>query len=143
MSDRQVIRCPHCNLRQFMTANTLCRKCTKPLLRPVSGACIDDASEPTTITCIPQQQITEEMRDPVVVMVATRLKIARKHRGFSHRELAHAYGSSRTYFSKIEHFQVVPSISSLKRICICLDFPLHLLFGPPNDFAAFFKVEKV
>jgi len=143
MSDRPTIRCAACRLNQFMTANGLCRKCGAPLVRTVSGACEEFNCIPTTITCNPQVPLIEEMRDPIVVMVATRLKIARKHRGISHRQLAVAYGSSRTYFSKIEHFQVVPSIPNLKRICNCLDFPMHLLFGPPNEFAAFFQVKKV
>ncbi len=28
---REVIRCPHCRLNQFMTVNLLCRRCKYPL----------------------------------------------------------------------------------------------------------------
>src|SRR5579884_3936694 len=113
---REVLRCEHCNLVQFRTSNSLCRRCHKPL----------EIEDPGPLF----PQITpdaEQAAEGDGLQVARAVRDMRRERRLSQRQLAGRMGVPRTYISKIENGKAVPTLSSLERLAHALEVDIRVL----------------
>jgi transcriptional regulator with XRE-family HTH domain len=108
---REVLRCDFCNLVQFRTSNSLCRRCHKPLE-------IDEPEPLAPQLVTPSAQGAEE---PEGIDVARAVRDVRHGRNLSQRQLAGRMQVPRTYISKIENAKAVPTLSSLERLANALE----------------------
>ncbi len=108
---REVLRCEHCSLVQFRTANSHCRRCRKPL----------ELEEPELQ--MPHLVVASESSsaDDDSLQVARAVRDIRHNRGLSQRQLAGRMQVPRTYISKIENGKAMPTLSSLARLAAALE----------------------
>ncbi len=108
---REVLRCEHCQLVQFRTLDSHCRRCRKAL----------EAEEPEPL--IPQlvPAGTTAAQPAAAFDVAGAVRRLRRERGLSQRQLATRMQVPRTYISKIENAKAVPTLSSLERLAASLE----------------------
>jgi transcriptional regulator with XRE-family HTH domain len=111
---REVLRCDHCSLVQFRTANSLCRRCHKPL----------EMEEPEPL--VPQLVTETNQAAPQEsgLEVARAVRDIRRSRKFSQRQLAGRMQVPRTYISKIENGKAMPTLSSLERLARALEIDI-------------------
>ncbi len=116
VEQREVLRCDHCTLVQFRTANALCRKCHKSLVvaTPVPPA-------------VPVTMMPVHIVDETGLQVAAAVRDLRHVRNLSQRQLAARMGVPRTYISKIENGKAMPTLSSLNRLAKALDVDMSAL----------------
>src|ERR1700677_5195035 len=109
VEQREVLRCDHCSLVQFRTANALCRRCHKCLEveEPVPA--------PAPLALVPTPTAQEGG-----LQVATAVRDLRHVRNLSQRQLAARMGVPRSYISKIENGKAMPTLSSLDRLARAL-----------------------
>ncbi|AXC09817.1 transcriptional regulator, XRE family [Acidisarcina polymorpha] len=114
---RAVLRCEHCSLVQFMTANALCRRCHKPL----------EVDEPEAL--VPALVSSAgRSSDDGGLQVARAVRDLRHERNLSQRQLAGRMQVPRTYISKIENGKATPTLSSLERLAHALEVDIcHLV----------------
>ncbi len=115
VEQREVLRCDHCSLVQFRTANALCRRCHK---------CLEvEEPEPAVapLALVPSQEAQEGLQ------VATAVRDLRHVRNLSQRQLATRMGVPRTYISKIENGKAMPTLSSLDRLAKALKVDIATL----------------
>lgn len=112
MDNREVVRCPHCELNQFVTKSGKCRRC----------------GEPFGVDPIPVNAPTVPIKTPkpprvfgVVENLPLVIKVLRDARGMSQRELARIMGVNRTFVSKLERGTVQPQLSTLEHISAALN----------------------
>lgn len=112
---REVLRCDHCNLVQFRTTNSRCRRCHKGLEieEPVS-------SLPALVVLSPDSEAASEG-----LQVARAVREIRHSRGLSQRQLAGRMMVPRTYISKIENAKAMPTLSSLQRLATALEIDIR------------------
>jgi transcriptional regulator with XRE-family HTH domain len=108
---RAVLRCEHCSLVQFMTTNSLCRRCHRPLEI--------DEPEPLSPTLVAVSG--HSGTDDGGLQVARAVRDLRLERNLSQRQLAGRMGVPRTYISKIENGKATPTLSSLERLANALE----------------------
>jgi len=108
---REVLRCDFCSLVQFRTANSLCRRCRKPLE-------IDEPEPLSPQLVINDAQGAEEGEG---IDVARAVREVRHERSLSQRQLAGRMQVPRTYISKIENGKAMPTLSSLQRLATALE----------------------
>ena len=118
VEQREVLRCDHCSLVQFRPANSLCRKCHKPL----------DVEEPEplaapSISLVP----TVAPQEDSGLQVASAVRDLRHVRNLSQRQLAGRMNVPRTYISKIENGKAMPTLSSLERLARALQVDISAL----------------
>ena len=108
---REVVRCEHCRLMQYRTANSLCRKCHRPL----------DIEEPVHLA--PQLVASPSVPSSAEagLQVAGQVREIRKARHLSQRQLAGRMMVPRTYISKIENGKAIPTLGSLERLANALE----------------------
>ena len=116
VEQREVLRCDHCSLVQFRTANALCRRCHKCL----------EVEEPEPAPA-PLALVTTPAAQEGGLQVATAVRDLRHVRNLSQRQLAARMGVPRTYISKIENGKAMPTLSSLDRLARALDVDLSAL----------------
>ena len=133
---RDVVRCDHCRLVQFLTNSFSCRRCHKSFCVQEDKEIVVEektVSKQTTRSTFNSQFLAGELRN--------RRKILR----LSQRQLAELMGCPRTYVSKIENAKAVPTLTSLCRFATCLKTsPSRLLnrtstFVPTRDEIALVK----
>jgi transcriptional regulator with XRE-family HTH domain len=114
---REVLRCEHCSLVQFRTANSLCRRCHKPLE-------IEEPESPLPqlVVAAPAAAASEDE-----INVARAVRDIRRARGLSQRQLAGRMQVPRTYISKIENGKAMPTLSSLERLANALEVDICAL----------------
>lgn len=122
VDSREVVRCDHCHLVQFRTANNLCRKCKTSL----------DEEEPEPILVV-----KPPVREPVAtnhahLQIATSIRMFRQKSGLSQRQLAMRMQVPRTYVSKIENEKAMPTLSSLQRLATALEVTMADLLKGSN-----------
>jgi transcriptional regulator with XRE-family HTH domain len=108
---RSVLRCEHCSLVQFLTTNSLCRRCHKPL----------EIDEPEALA---PELVSDSARGASGeggLQVARAVRDLRLERSLSQRQLAARMQVPRTYISKIENGKATPTLSSLERIAEALE----------------------
>ena len=112
VDSREVVRCDHCHLVQFLTTNHLCRRCKASL----------DQEEPEPVAAEPQPAAapTNGNGHPHL-QVATAIRTLRLRNGMSQRQLALRMQVPRTYVSKIENEKATPTLSSLERLARALE----------------------
>lgn len=96
--------CPSCSLRQFATANSICRRCRSSL--PITDLEI----------ALPYGSSVEDFRQNVSRV----LRVLRARRSMTQTALASASGVHRTYLSRAENGQVLPSLLTLARLARAL-----------------------
>jgi transcriptional regulator with XRE-family HTH domain len=111
VDSREVVRCDHCHLVQFRTANNLCRKCKTSL----------DEDEPEPILEIQVSAPEPVHGEHSDVQVAAAIRMLRQKSGLSQRQLALRMQVPRTYVSKIENEKAMPTLSSLQRLATALE----------------------
>ena len=116
VEQREVLRCDHCSLVQFRTANAMCRRCHKGLEVELPEP------EPAQIALVPAQPEKQEG-----LQVATAVRDLRHVRNLSQRQLAARMGVPRTYISKIENGKAMPTLSSLDRLAKALQVDISAL----------------
>lgn len=114
-TEREVLRCEHCKLVQFRTANDICRKCKHSLLPDVPKA-------------LPIALVAEAAdAEPEGIQVASAVRDLRHVRNLSQRQLATRMNVPRTYISKIENGKAMPTLSSLDRLARALQVDISAL----------------
>ena len=111
VDSREVVRCDHCHLVQFRTANNLCRKCRTSL--------DEDEPEPILVEQPPMVEAPNGTRSHL--QIAAAIRMLRQKSGLSQRQLALRMQVPRTYVSKIENEKAVPTLSSLQRLATALE----------------------
>jgi transcriptional regulator with XRE-family HTH domain len=114
-TEREVLRCTHCSLVQFRTANDICRKCRKSLLPEIPKV------QPIAIVAEPDAPTAEG------IQVASAVRDLRRVRNLSQRQLATRMNVPRTYISKIENGKAMPTLSSLDRLARALQVDISAL----------------
>src|SRR5882724_1688661 len=105
MPEREVIRCSHCTLNQFMTSHQNCRRCRQPLIE-----------RPAPVPVLEVADLTEVIvRDKPSMNWGLVVKLLRLDRGYSQRSLADVIKVPRTYISKIENNKATPTLKSMER----------------------------
>jgi len=122
VEQREVLRCDHCSLVQFRTANALCRRCHKGLEVELPEP------EPVPIALVSSQPEKQEG-----LQVATAVRDLRHVRNLSQRQLAARMGVPRTYISKIENGKAMPTLSSLDRLARALRVDIASLLRDANN----------
>ncbi len=119
VEQREVLRCDHCSLVQFRSANSLCRKCRKPL----------DVEEPEPVAAPALSLVppAAQSSDDSGIQVATAVRDLRRVRNLSQRQLAGRMNVPRTYISKIENGKAMPTLSSLERLARALQVDISAL----------------
>ena len=108
---REVLRCEHCSLVQFMTTNSLCRRCHRPL----------EIDEPEPLSPSLVAVSGHSGSDNGGLQVARAVRDLRLERCLSQRQLAGRMQVPRTYISKIENGKATPTLSSLERLANALE----------------------
>jgi len=108
---REVLRCQHCSLVQFMTSNSLCRRCHQPL----------EIDEPEPLSPMLVVSTGKCGSDDGGLQVARAVRDLRRERNLSQRQLAARMEVPRTYISKIENGKATPTLSSLERLARALE----------------------
>lgn len=62
--------------------------------------------------------------------IGHRLRQFREQKGFSQGDIERNSGLPRSYVSRVENGQIVPSLETLHRFAAALDLPLYQLFCP-------------
>jgi len=107
---RAVLRCEHCSLVQFMTTNSLCRRCHRPL----------EIDEPESLSPA-LVAVSGHSGSEDGLQVARAVRDLRLERNLSQRQLAGRMQVPRTYISKIENGKATPTLSSLERLANALE----------------------
>lgn len=118
VDSREVVRCDHCHLVQFLTNNHLCRRCHTSL---------EDEPEPVVAEVVPAAVTNgngnghHNGNGRTHLQVAQAIRSLRHRFGLSQRQLALRMQVPRTYVSKIENEKATPTLSSLERLARALE----------------------
>src|SRR5258707_4015015 len=93
VDSREVVRCDHCHLVQFLTTNHFCRRCRASL----------DPEEPEAVAVEAQVAVPTNGNGHAHLQVATAIRALRLRSGLSQRQLALRMQVPRTYVSTIEN----------------------------------------
>ena len=129
MSDREVIRCPHCGLNQFMTVKKNCRRCHRLFVEPEPPAAREPVVKVRTVKVLTDNPVLpgERVMD-FEFWMAFVLWDSRIGRNLSQGEVAHVMRVPRSYISKVETLGAAPHIGSIRRFCQVLETsPAHLV----------------
>ncbi len=116
-TEREVIRCKHCNLNQYLTGNDCCRRCDKPLHDPEP---VEEPENPTPILPIPVHRrvpITRYTPTSYLMNFGPILRQVRQELGFTQEDTAYISGVSRVYLTRIEGGFHDPSPDTLDKMC--------------------------
>jgi transcriptional regulator with XRE-family HTH domain len=116
VEQREVLRCDHCSLVQFRTANSMCRRCHKCL----------EVEEPEPAPA-PMSLVPPATAPADGLQVAAAVRELRHVRNLSQRQLASRMNVPRTYISKIENGKAMPTLSSLDRLARALQVDISTL----------------
>jgi transcriptional regulator with XRE-family HTH domain len=119
METREVVRCNYadCNIVQFKTNNSLCRRCHRPL----------EVEEPVRLGPVAVDFHPADPATEAGLKVAGQVKDIRRARHMSQRQLAGRMQVPRTYISKIENGKAIPTLGSLQRLAVALGVDVRQL----------------
>jgi DNA-binding XRE family transcriptional regulator len=101
---RDSIVCPACQMNQFERGNGKCRRCHRSLgFTYIELSLPSDALNPQSVTA-------------VHIEIGRLIRLLRSRRGITQAALSSLTGLNRTYLSRVECGQVMPSLISLIRI---------------------------
>ena len=121
---REVVRCRHCRLNQFMTGNGMCRKC-RHSLAPESDP-TPDAQPVAAIAFVAKTGPN----------FGFAIRVVRQANDLSQRDLAKLTGMQRTMISRLEQSKQYPSMSSLERFAAAMGTTLYVLVTIAEAVAA-------
>ena len=121
---REIVRCPHCDLNQFMPIKPICRKCGKVLF-PAPPAAIEPIMDLST----DRPESTQDLVD----FISERIFELRKLRNLTQLNVAEKMNVPRTYINKIENGKVLPGISSVERIARAFGISVYEFMLNPRD----------
>lgn len=121
---RESVRCHSCNLVQFKTEK--CRRCKKYLVFQVmkdEQTAVPKVEEWTGDRMNPNRRSYKwsELRGALSKRIGKNVKRLRLKKSMSHRQLAELAGTARTYFTKVEHGYIEPTLDTLFRIADALE----------------------
>lgn len=119
--ERQVVKCPHCDLVQFEHRGN-CLRCHQAILPTTRVQQHHD--NPIELPTPPQG---------IRALVAENCRRLRLAKHWSQRLLAVQLGSPRTYISKIEIGRTLPNMKQIVRLATALSVPLTVLLAPAVD----------
>jgi transcriptional regulator with XRE-family HTH domain len=102
---------------QYRTANSLCRRCHRPL----------DIEEPVHLAPQLVASATAPSSAEAGLQVAGQVREIRRARHLSQRQLAARMQVPRTYISKIENGKAIPTLGSLERLANALEVDMSQL----------------
>ena len=110
----ETLRCPNCHLVQFRTKTDLCRRCQQFLETPLRSAhpyiCPAAGIEPSP--------------ESLAQRIGAAIQFHRKQQRLSQQQLAKTMRTSRSYISKLERGQLVPTLNTLHRAAQALGLKL-------------------
>ncbi|MGH9599922.1 MAG: helix-turn-helix domain-containing protein [Terracidiphilus sp.] len=112
---REVVRCEHCRLVQFMPRKQLCVRCHQPL----------EVEEPARLQLVTSRPVPDTAE--AGMQVAGQVREIRRARHLSQRQLAGRMQVPRTYISKIENGKAIPTLGSLERLASALEVGVRQL----------------
>jgi transcriptional regulator with XRE-family HTH domain len=127
VDSREVLRCDHCHLVQFLTNNHLCRRCHTSLDPEEPEPEVIAAPEPD-----PHASRNGNGNGRSHLQVAYAIRSLRHRFGLSQRQLALRMSVPRTYVSKIENEKATPTLSSLHRLATALEVSVCDLLNGGN-----------
>src|SRR5215469_11991625 len=123
VDSREVVRCDHCHLVQFLTQNHCCRRCRQSL---------DPEPEPVPVVAETPATTNGNGNGHAHLQVAQAIRVLRHRFGLSQRQLAGRMQVPRTYVSKIENEKATPTLSSLERLAKALEVSVSDLLAGGN-----------
>jgi DNA-binding XRE family transcriptional regulator len=122
--DRQTVRCYHCQLVQYIPSSRNCRRCHHPLdPPPIQFPIINPVPKPAVSRSAARQQLFINIdRALPVVMFWLRVR-----KGLSQRQLGNILGVPRTYLSKIESGESLPTVESVVKISAALGTDVRMV----------------
>jgi ribosome-binding protein aMBF1 (putative translation factor) len=112
-TSREIHRCRHCRLVQFVTASGNCRKCRTPYLEPEQPKAPEQPEEPLRFDSAGRSvRLPRQSQFDFGFAVYTLRHVF----GWSQSELACWLAAPRTWLTKIENNNVVPTLESLERL---------------------------
>src|SRR5687767_15058053 len=134
VDSREVVRCDHCHLVQFLTTSHLCRRCRTSL----------DPEEPEPVVAEPQVPTPPiNGNGHAHIQVALAIRVLRQRNGLSQRQLALRMQVPRTYVSKIENEKATPTLSSLERLARALEVTVPDLITGGNGHARQTEIKEL
>jgi transcriptional regulator with XRE-family HTH domain len=121
VGEREVVRCDHCQLVQFQTINNLCRRCKVDL----------DAVEPVAAPALPL--VNGNGNGQHRLNLSGSIRSLRLRSGLSQRQLALRMQVPRTWVSKLETQNLMPTLSSLDRLAKALEVDVPELLTDGED----------
>ena len=122
VDSREVVRCDRCQLVQFRTSNSLCRRCHLSLDEDeaqIAAMTPEAQAPPAQISCNGRGHLH----------LAQSIRSLRLRNGMSQRQLALRMSVPRTYVSKIENEKATPTLSSLERLARALEVSVPSLLS--------------
>src|SRR5271157_4267323 len=113
LDDRPVVRCKHCDLQQYMTRDSNCRRCHMSLIA---------REVPKDVSPEPKPQPRLE-----VLKWGKALAELREQKGMTQRQFAAKAGIMRTHLCKIEKSQCKPTYATVVRLALALGIEINLL----------------
>jgi DNA-binding XRE family transcriptional regulator len=114
---QETVSCPYCQLRQYERSSGKCRRCYHPL-----GISYIEIYLPSSLAPITSQTAVAIRKE-----VGGLIRRLRSRREITQASLAALTGINRTYLSRTERGQVMPSIIALMQIAHALEVDKILL----------------
>ena len=114
---RETVVCPICQLKQFERGNGKCRRCQRSL-----GVTYIEINLPSSLAHLSSQRVVTIRKE-----VGGLIRRLRSRREITQAALASLTGIHRTYLSRAERGQVMPSIIALMQIARALEVDKILL----------------
>jgi hypothetical protein len=112
--NRVVIRCKECRLNQFLTRNGLCRKCRHELIEKPK-----EEIKPVVV------EVWRPNHSGLRKAVALTFRLIRLVLGKSQRDMASISKLPRSYWSKLENCNALPTVGQLERLCGFLEISVY------------------
>lgn len=126
---REVVRCAQCLLVQFRTVSDLCRRCDRPLPRPLELSDADSGEAEEVAIGAPPQSAVREAPVPAIgyrgktmadFSLGPRLRELREFKNLTQAQIARKARVPRTYISRIEHCHLLPGLGVAQRLADAL-----------------------
>lgn len=134
--EREVLRCEKCGIVQYRRRTNRCPWCGDPLPNPTTftGLLALFASPNPE----PDPKLDWETRQKIsnhdaAMNIGQRISALRMFRHMSRHKLHEKSGVSRSYLSRVETGNMVPSLGSLEKIAAALGVGLRVLFIPESE----------
>jgi DNA-binding XRE family transcriptional regulator len=117
--EHEVLSCPHCSLRQYMTVDGKCRRCRKPFVE----------AEPKG-ELVAKPEVAPEVKVSCADLehaFAAVMKLCRHSIEYSQSQLARKVGCTRPFISRLESGNNLPALVTLFKIASALGTTPHMI----------------